>query len=637
MQKWLTPALLEELPFRLEDCHKRITVADRELEKCQLAFKDGFQPLGAKHWSPTSGFVDGCHDMADAGVARSEDSASPFRGKGQSPLSRLDGNSEVSEVLADPEDLMGKLAIIEKQLLGLDRTCVAGIDEKRGIQQERDELSASLLASEAKERILSSRVDGLSVQLEKAEQDAQAQEAALRCRLQDLGAELEVSLCEAQARDATAECRLQGLSEELSKNLCGAQDRETNLESQMRSMGEAQDQSLAEWQARDAAAECRLQSLGLELEKSLCEAQARETLLSSQLQRALSDLETQEGESQAREAQLRSQLERLTIGCEDALQARDAKLESHLQGHREEVERKLSEAKVREAELEARFQQLAAERAEAEAAREAHEGLLEARLKDLSLELEGARSEAQVKEADLGTQLQLLRAELAELAESRVAAQEEIECLKAKVHHLTAELESQFAFLQAPSNLRDADLPAGGLGNEGPQDYFNDLDLAVVLAEMTAPNLATVPELIFIGEVDRCEGHESEEFYLDSTCCSLSPARCQIDLVLNEILLVPLGPVGPTRKIPLASIRSFVQPQALRSAVDLELEADAFSEVTRSSGPADKMLRLATWDEQAASALIAAISSPNRVMPGSFLATSGMATPAEVRPPGEAT
>lgn len=119
------------------------------------------------------------------------------------------------------------------------------------------------------------------------------------------------------------------------------------------------------------------------------------------------------------------------------------------------------------------------------------------------------------------------------------------------------------------------------------------------------PSAAAIPELVFVTDLTPIDEQPTVQPGGMLSQEPSFPAKCQVHLATNELCLQALTPVGPLCSAPLASIVATRLENSTGTFVEIELEG--FTE-----GP----VRLATTDEHAASALVAALGIPDRVPPG---------------------
>lgn len=170
-------------------------------------------------------------------------------------------------------------------------------------------------------------------------------------------------------------------------------------------------------------------------------------------------------------------------------------------------------------------------------------------------------------------------------------------------------------------------------GKEGKEDQGTDgYDLA--LDEDAAEALlaifgdtgvyAGVPELLFAAGLGPLPEDQSVAGRLSGA--KYMPASCKVDVFKNSLCLQALGPVGPLQKIPLARVGGISRPEGMPGSVDLDLAAadgpSAGAGTLNQSELTPRRLRLAAHDEDAASALVAAISMPERIKPSSILTST---------------
>mmetsp|Transcript_90421 Transcript_90421/g.165907 ORF Transcript_90421/g.165907 Transcript_90421/m.165907 type:complete len:621 (-) Transcript_90421:82-1944(-) len=102
---------------------------------------------------------------------------------------------------------------------------------------------------------------------------------------------------------------------------------------------------------------------------------------------------------------------------------------------------------------------------------------------------------------------------------------------------------------------------------------------------------------------------------------ALRPAQCQVDTVLEEVRLVPLGAVGPACVIPFKEIM-----QVIRDDNEFSLDIE-WSRESDKEGTSMQRVMLDTTDEQSLGAIIAALNMKSRIAPGSMAATPATVTP----------
>jgi myosin heavy subunit len=127
------------------------------------------------------------------------------------------------------------------------------------------------------------------------------------------------------------------------------------------------------------------------------------------------------------------------------------------------------------------------------------------------------------------------------------------------------------------------------------------------------PNISAIPELLFVEEPSKTKSSSSSG--------SLVPAICRIELGSKQFSLQMLSPAGNPRNISLEHVESIDRPDNHTGVVDLDIRASAGAGAA-SNATKPQRLRLVALDEHGASALVAAINLPDRVVPGCTLGGS---------------
>mmetsp|Transcript_72432 Transcript_72432/g.223820 ORF Transcript_72432/g.223820 Transcript_72432/m.223820 type:complete len:397 (+) Transcript_72432:835-2025(+) len=269
--------------------------------------------------------------------------------------------------------------------------------------------------------------------------------------------------------------------------------------------------------------------------------------------------------------------------------------------------------------------------------------------KMLAAELEAQRAAAGRRQADLESALaaaterhSLAEAELERLAVADHSsapegptptaveddsAEEPPVCAKGEASAPVVEAPAERAGESSSSGAEGATAQAAGAPVEnGRESVTSGAEEVVVHTPSGVPHSAPIPSLVFVSDT-ACGNDEPDDPQggWQSSTAPL-PAKCQINLAGNELCLQGLAPLGPLHIVPLDSILSAARPESpAGSVVELELGA-----LLGGAGAGAGLLRLSANDAHAASALLGALSLPNRVPPGFALGPSLVAPPGEV-------
>lgn len=573
---------LEDLPPRLEDCLQRLAAADRELERCRnqqaysMSSPANNRYRAARSEEPVMAAASSLQRQDSGGVSADGASAAARESPSRAGSSQQLGKPKPGTP-QQPDNKpfsSGSVGIGEPapeppmannvSFSGLDIPLDADFDDYAdGSDKEGDQLGGgpSVIAED-----LTGSIEEALLELDSKWQAVDRERTAVQSQRDDLAGRLSAS----EAREGSLDSQLRTLDAKL-------QEATNDIQVLRKKLGVSEQASQA-------------------LKTRIGDLESREDALQIQANQLTTQLSASH-----------SEVEKLTADLVEVETSRDlhqnrAKAESEAHAEKAQRAAKDQESTTRRAEV----AEKALEEAQAALAAERHireqsasAAAKEASQKAIDLETEGQRLAAREKK---------LEKELAAARERTRVAEEEMEAMRVAKDEALKARESRQE--EAQAKLVAPPDEAAALENADSFDIFS-------MEAMGIPSLAAIPSLLFAADMppatEACDG-EQQDFP------TLLPTQCMVDLMSNEIRLQTLTPIGPTRRVKLQSIDSITRPESPSGTVDLELVDDS------AAAPHTlQRLRLRAVDEHCASALIAAISMPNRVMPGGMLGS----------PPGE--
>jgi len=570
-------ALFNQIPARLESCRQRLLAAEVELER---AHQQGNSELFAA--SGTS-----------ASVVKVESSGEPASEPPVISEENADADSD-AEAWNDPnsEGIPPRVAAIEDRLVALGSKWWNLEQDRSNMVRLRDKLTAELEDSKAREEALISQLQAMVSRQHSLEADAktlrtnlgvsegQAQVFKKKLGVSEKEAkELQAQLETAGSRENILHTQVTSLHSQLYASQSDAEDLRHRL-----GMADLSKEAYADFKRSVEGSKDQYEYMKSEIEQMnehiaalQSTAESREEVLQSQVTDLQSQLYTSMGEAE----DLRHQLGSAELG-QEALAERLQSAEQRNATTAQEYATTAQECAALKEMLQ-RSEQEALQNAEAakqSAAEAAKQSAAKLQPKNVEAQPAAAAPEIGMQKASTGdVQLANELAERERVYQSVIAQQ----VVSAAVVRTTAKL------LAEGSDARSSDDPAEGF-----------------------KNFAHIPELLFVSELGPSGTYADAEDEDDKAYASRKPAKCQIDLDLNELQIQILRPAGPSRKIPLHDVVSAERPESSDAMIDIELEGSSDAD---SKGA--QRLRIAAADEAAAHTLLGAISATTRVAPGS--------------------